>query len=117
MVKDTLSISRQRFASRRHDCEAYGSFAPARVSLAWSRVTCYKIPMKVRPVKLLDTVALLDDKPSVGLASGQVGTIVEILAPDVFEVEFLDAEGRTIALAEFRRNDLLLLCHEPAIAV
>jgi hypothetical protein len=73
--------------------------------------------MRIRPVKLLDVVALLDDKPSVGLASGQVGTIVEVLAPDAFEVEFLDAEGRTIALAEFRRNDLLLLCHESAMAV
>ena len=64
--------------------------------------------MKIRPVKLLDVVALLDDKPAEGLVSGQVGTIVEVLAPDVFEVEFLDANGRTIALGEFRRDELLL---------
>ncbi len=73
--------------------------------------------MKIRPVKLLDVVALLDDKPAEGLVSGQVGTVVEVLAPDVFEVEFLDANGRTIALGEFRRDELLLLRHEAAMAV
>lgn len=72
--------------------------------------------MQNRPVKLLDVVALLDDKPADGLASGQVGTVVEVLAPGVFEVEFLDANGRTIALGEFRRDQLLLLRHE-AVAV
>jgi Domain of unknown function (DUF4926) len=72
--------------------------------------------MKIRPVKLLDVVALLDDKPAEGLVSGQVGTVVEVLAPDVFEVEFLDPNGRTIALAEFRRDELLLLRHEAVLA-
>jgi hypothetical protein len=70
-----------------------------------------------RPVKLLDVVALLNDKPAEGLVSGQVGTVVEVLAPGVFEVEFLDANGRTIALGEFRREELLLLRHEPAMSV
>ena len=73
--------------------------------------------MKVRLVKLLDVVALLDDKPAEGLVSGQVGTVVEVHAPGVFEVEFLDANGRTIALGEFRREELLLLRHEAAMAV
>jgi hypothetical protein len=72
--------------------------------------------MNVRPVKLLDTVALLADKPADGLASGQVGTVVEVLAPDVFEVEFLDPQGRTIALGECRRDELLLLRHEAVLA-
>ncbi len=73
--------------------------------------------MQNRPVKLLDVVALLNDKPADSLVSGQVGTVVEVLAPGVFEVEFLDANGRTIALGDFRREDLLLLRHEPAVAV
>jgi hypothetical protein len=30
--------------------------------------------------------------------SGQVGTVVEAFSPEVFEVEFLDPEGRTFAL-------------------
>ena len=72
--------------------------------------------MKNRPIKQLDVVALLEDKPSEGLVSGQVGTVVEVLAPDAFEVEFLDLNGRTIALSEFRRDELLLLRHESVLA-
>jgi hypothetical protein len=66
--------------------------------------------------KLLDVVALLEDKLPLGLVSGQVGTIVEVLAPDVFEVEFCDKEGRTLGLAELRRNEFLVLHHESALA-
>lgn len=72
--------------------------------------------MKNRPIKQLDVVALLEDKPAEGLVSGQVGTVVEVLAPDVFEIEFLDSNGKTIALGEFRRDELLLLRHEAAMA-
>ena len=49
-------------------------------------------------VKLLDDVALLEDLPEHGLQRGQVGTVVEELAPGVFEVEFSDSDGRTYAL-------------------
>jgi len=87
-------------------------FGPGRVFLDWSRAACYKTPTTIRPVKLLDVVALLDGKPAEGLACGQVGTVVDVLAPDAFEVEFLDANGRTIALGEFHRNELLLLGHD-----
>lgn len=45
--------------------------------------------------KLLDVVALLEDVPAQKLVRGQVGTVVENLAPGVFEVEFSDSEGRT----------------------
>jgi len=48
--------------------------------------------MQTTPVKLLDVVALLVDKPEEGLVVGRVGTVVEILAPDVYEVEFLDSK-------------------------
>jgi hypothetical protein len=68
------------------------------------------------PVKLLDAVALLEDKPSEGLSAGQVGTVIEVFAPDVFEVEFLDAGGKTIALAELNRSELLVLKHEAMVA-
>jgi Domain of unknown function (DUF4926) len=67
-------------------------------------------------VKLLDVVALLGDKPEEGLVAGQVGTVVEVLAPGVFEVEFLDSLGRTVVLAELRREELLALKHEAAVA-
>ncbi len=64
------------------------------------------------PVKLLDVVALLEDKPAEGLSSGQVGTVVEVFSPDAFEVEFLNANGRTVALLELKRSELLVLKHE-----
>jgi Domain of unknown function (DUF4926) len=72
--------------------------------------------MQKTPLKLLDVVALLVDKPQETLVAGQVGTVVELLAPDVYEVEFLDSKGRTIAVAELKRADLLLLQHEPVMA-
>lgn len=72
--------------------------------------------MQDTPVKLLDVVALLGDKPEEGLVAGQVGTVVEVLAPGVFEVEFLDSQGRTVGLAGLRRAELLALRHEPAVA-
>jgi len=55
------------------------------------------------------------DKPQDRLVTGQVGTVVELLAPDVYEVEFLDSKGRTIAVTELRRAELLLLQHEPVM--
>jgi len=73
--------------------------------------------MQTTPLKLLDVVALLVNKPEERLVAGQVGTVVELLAPDVYEVEFLDSKGRTIAVAELKRADLLLLQHEPVMAV
>jgi hypothetical protein len=75
-----------------------------------------KIPMRKAVVKLLDVVALLVDKPAEGLVTGHVGTVVEVYSPEVFEVEFLDSEGRTYALAELKKDELLLLKHEPVAA-
>ena len=59
--------------------------------------------------KLLDTVALLDDLPERKLKRGEVGTIVEILAPNTYEVEFSDDEGRTYAELALRGEQLVLL--------
>jgi hypothetical protein len=72
--------------------------------------------MPQTPLKTLDVVALLVDKPEEQLVTGQVGTVVELLAPDVYEVEFLDSKGRTIAVTELKRAELLLLQHEPVLA-
>ncbi len=57
--------------------------------------------------KPLAVVALLEAVPDHGLFSGQVGTVVEELAPGVFEVEFRDDNGRTYALLALRANQLL----------
>jgi hypothetical protein len=63
-------------------------------------------------IKTLDVVALLDDVPSRGLVRGQVGTVVEKLAPGVFEVEFSDNDGRTYATLSAPADKLLVLRHE-----
>jgi hypothetical protein len=62
-------------------------------------------------MKLLDTVALLEDVQANGglLKRGEVGAVVEILAPNVYEVEFCDDKGRTYAFASVRADQLLVL--------
>ncbi len=66
--------------------------------------------------KLLDVVALTDDLLERGLVRGQVGTIVELLATDVFEVEFCDNDGRTYASLALKASQLMVLHHEPVEA-
>jgi len=61
---------------------------------------------------LLDVVALTEDIPDRGLRRGQVGTIVEILEPDVFEVEFADNEGRTYATLALNTKQLMVLHYQ-----
>jgi len=62
-------------------------------------------------VKLLDAVALLEDVQveGVSLQRGEVGAVVEILAPDVYEVEFCDDHGRAYAFASLPAEKLLVL--------
>ena len=64
-------------------------------------------------IKLLDVVALTEDLPDRKLRRGQVGTIVELLDPGVFEVEFTDNDGRTFASLALKENQLLLLHYQP----
>jgi hypothetical protein len=65
-------------------------------------------------IKLLDVVALTEDLPEHGLRRGQVGTIVEVLGPDVFMIEFVDNTGRTYATLSLRANQLMVLHHQSA---
>jgi len=64
-------------------------------------------------ISSLSVVALLMDLPERGLVRGQVGTVVEMLAPGVFEVEFSNEEGRTYASLALRTEQLMLLHHQP----
>jgi len=64
-------------------------------------------------LELLDEVALVDDMPDRRLYRGQVGTIVEALAPGIYEVEFSDNEGRTYATLALRDGQLMQLRHHP----
>ena len=66
--------------------------------------------------KLLDVVALTEDVPDYALKRGQVGTVVEILSPDAYEVEFVDRDGQTYAMLPLYARQLLVLAYEPAMA-
>ena len=61
--------------------------------------------------QLLDAVALLEDVQTeeVLLQRGEVGAVVEILAPNVYEVEFCDDRGRAYAFASLHAEQLLVL--------
>jgi Domain of unknown function (DUF4926) len=64
-------------------------------------------------IQMLSVVALLQDLPEHGLIRGQVGTVVEAVAPGVYEVEFCDDSGRTYAMTSLRDEQLMRLHHEP----
>lgn len=64
-------------------------------------------------IQLLDVVALTEALPERGLSRGQVGTVVESLAPNVFEVEFCDNDGCGYASLALRADQLLVLHYRP----
>ncbi|WP_199288806.1 DUF4926 domain-containing protein [Pseudanabaena mucicola] len=64
-------------------------------------------------LNLFDIVALKTDLPQHRLLAGQVGTIVEILAPEVYEVEFSDDDGQTYATQALTASQLLKLHYKP----
>jgi hypothetical protein len=67
-------------------------------------------------IGLLDVVALTVDLPDKALLRGQVGTVVEMLSPDVYEIEFSDDDGRTYAEAAIRGDQLMVLHYRPELA-
>jgi hypothetical protein len=67
-------------------------------------------------IHLLDVVALTVDLPDRGLVRGQVGTVVDHLGPDIYEVEFCDDDGRTYAQTALSGDRLLTLHYQPQSA-
>jgi hypothetical protein len=65
-------------------------------------------------IRVLDVVALTEDISDRGLLRGQVGTVVESLDPGVFEVEFVDNDGKTYAMLPLNSSQLLVLHYQPA---
>jgi len=63
--------------------------------------------------KTTDVVALLKAYPDQQLAKGQVGTIVEVLGNDYYEVEFTDKAGHTITILSLPAYELMTLHFEP----
>ncbi len=68
-------------------------------------------------IHLLDVVALTEDVREQALVRGQVGTVVEVLDPDVFEVEFSDDSGHMYARAAIEAQRLIVLHYENAPAL
>jgi Domain of unknown function (DUF4926) len=63
-------------------------------------------------IKPFAVVALLENIPPRSLRRGQVGTVVELLEPGAFEVEFSDNEGRTYATLALRADQFMVLHHD-----
>lgn len=59
--------------------------------------------MTLRP---LDVVVLTHDLPAAGLRTGDLGTVVEVYAPDAIGVEFVAASGRTQAVVTLSPADI-----------
>lgn len=64
-------------------------------------------------IEMHSVVALLEDLPEHGLVRGQVGTVVESWAPDVYEVEFADDSGKTFAMVALKPQQMIRLHYEP----
>jgi hypothetical protein len=64
-------------------------------------------------INVFDVVALTEDLPQYALRRGQVGTVLEYLAPGVFEVEFSDNDGRAYASLGLRGDQLMVLSYQP----
>ena len=57
-----------------------------------------------------DIVALLRDRKELGLAAGEIGTVVEVYGGgEAYEIEFVDDRGQTYALETFRADEILRL--------
>ena len=54
----------------------------------------------------LDPVALSRDLPEHNLRLGDLGAIVHVLGPDLYEIEFVRASGMTEALVALSSSDL-----------
>jgi hypothetical protein len=68
-------------------------------------------------MNLLDIVALTKDLPEFNLFRGQVGTIVEVYEPNVFEVEFVNLQGKTYAVETINASQLMKLHYESLLQV
>ena len=61
-------------------------------------------------IELLDTVALTEDVPALGLTAGEVGAVVDVHGGgEAFEVEFVDDDGMTYGLHTLRAGQLVPL--------
>ena len=63
-------------------------------------------------IRLLSSVALIEDLPTQNLTKGQIGTVVEYLERQEEEallVEFADDQGRTYAMVDLKPEQVIVL--------
>ena len=65
-------------------------------------------------IPLFAEVALTENVPAAGLVRGQVGAVVEHLAPGAYEVEFSNDNGQAYAIVALKATQLMRLHHKPA---
>lgn len=69
-------------------------------------------------IKELDTVVLTRDIREYGLKKGDIGAIVHCYTDgDAFEVEFVTAEGRTVAVLTLTADDIRLMSNREILHV
>lgn len=67
--------------------------------------------------KLLDTVALAHDLQASGLQRGDLGAVVHVHGADAYDVEFVAASGRTVALLTLQGHHLRSLGDRDLLSV
>jgi len=60
----------------------------------------------------LDVVAILVDVPENHISIGQVGVVVDVLAEGIYEVEFCNKKGETLAMISISSENLLPLFYD-----
>ena len=60
-------------------------------------------------IELYKVVAILKDMTEKKIKKGQVGTVVEKLDEDVYEIEFCDKSGQTVLTTSIHSEYLLVL--------
>ncbi|MFA4917944.1 MAG: DUF4926 domain-containing protein [Thermodesulfovibrionales bacterium] len=69
-------------------------------------------------IRELDTVVLTHDVDEYGLKEGDIGAVVHCYGDgNAFEVEFVAAEGRTIAVLTLVLNDIRLMSNKEILHV
>jgi hypothetical protein len=68
-------------------------------------------------LQVLDIVVLTRDISEHGLQAGDLGTVVELYAPDGLEVEFVQASGKTKALVALKRSDVRAAADRDIVSV
>lgn len=68
-------------------------------------------------LRVLDIVVLTRDISERGLLAGDIGTVVELYAPEGLEVEFVQGSGKTKALVTLKPSDVRAVADRDILSV